>query len=317
MSKFKEYIKSAHFNENILPEIKRSLAVIFFTILYGVGVKWFLEASAVPMYTGGIPGLAQVLRDALVKVGSITEQGGDLFMSIFIFLANVPILLLGWFGVSKRFTIYSLISVIIQSVVIGFLPEVDFGLNHLSEALLASFIGGLLIGIGVGGALKYGTSTGGFDILAQYFSFKKGFSVGFISMALNVLIAAFGAMITGGNVAGIGAGLIFTYTIFRNIISSVATDKIHTAYDFLEIQIVTDNPEPIIEMIMTKLGRGVTVLKAEGAFSKREKQVVMVIVSSYELQSISDIINEFDEKSFVVVKPVRKVIGNFKKKRIA
>lgn len=316
MKKIINYFKSTEYKENILPEVKRTLAVVFFTLIYGVGVSWFLEASVVPMYTGGIPGFAQVLRDFLVKYDFINPNNGDLIMSIFIFVANIPILLLGWFGISKRFTIYSLVSVIIQSVVIGFIPKVDFGLNSESQAIMASFIGGLLIGIGVGGALKYGTSTGGFDIIAQYFSFKKGHSVGFISMALNVLIAVLGALITGGDYE-IAAGLIFTYTIFRIIITTVATDKIHTAYNYLEIQIITDNPEPIIETIMTRLGRGVTILKAEGAFSKRAKQVVMVIISSYELQNITDIINEFDEKSFVIAKPVRNVIGNFRKKRIA
>src|SRR5690625_3619239 len=316
MKKFKEFLNSPKYKEHIKPEVKRTLAVVFFTLIYGIGVSWFLEASIVPMYTGGIPGFAQVLRDFLVKRNIIGHASGELLMSIFIFVVNIPILLLGWFGVSKRFTIYSLVSVIIQSIVIGFIPKVDFGLDHESQALLASFIGGLLIGIGIGGSLKYGTSTGGFDIVAQYYSFKKGHSVGFISMALNVLIAVLGAIITGGE-AGIAAGLIFTYTIFRIIISTIATDKIHTAYNYLEIQIITDNPAPIIENIMTRLGRGVTILKAEGAFSKRDKQVVMVIISSYELQNITDIINEFDEKSFVIAKPVRNVIGNFKKKRIA
>src|SRR5690554_2809928 len=88
------------------------------------------------------------------------------------------------------------ISVIIQATVIGFIPVINFGLNNESHALLAAILGGLLIGVGVGGALKYGTSTGGFDIIAQYWSIKKGSSVGFISMVLNVLIAFAGALIT-------------------------------------------------------------------------------------------------------------------------
>ena len=53
-------------------------------------------------------------------------------------------------------------------------------------------MGGLLTGVGVGGALKYGTSTGGLDIIAQYYSLKNGTSVGFISMVLNVVIALAG-----------------------------------------------------------------------------------------------------------------------------
>jgi len=320
MNKIRSFMKTPKYRENILPEIKRSFAVIFFTLLYGIGVSWFLEQSAVPMYTGGIPGLAQVFRDIFVKGNIIEEASGDIFMSAFIFVVNIPILLLGWFGVSKRFTIYSMISVIIQSLVIGFLPQVDFGLNEPTHALLAAFLGGLLIGVGIGGALKYGTSTGGFDIVAQYFSFKKGISVGHISMVLNIAIAALGAFITGGEIVNgvaIGAGLIFSYTILRTIVTTLATDMVHTAYNYLEIQIITENPRELIDNILHKMGRGVTLSKVEGAYSTHEKTMIMVIISSYELQNIVDLIKEIDDKAFVIAKPVSRIIGNFKRKRIA
>lgn len=320
MNKLLKYIKSPKFKENILPEIKRFSAVVFFTFLYGIGVSWFLEQSAVPMYTGGVPGLAQVVRDLLVKTNVLNAASSDIFMSIFIIVFNIPILLIGWFGVSKRFTIYSLISVLIQSTVIGFFPQVNLGLNEPTHALLASFVGGLLIGVGIGGALKYGTSTGGFDIIAQYFSFKRGISVGYISMGLNIAIAFLGSIITGGKVVNgvtIGAGLIFSYTMLRTIVTTLATDKIHTAYNFLEIQIITENPRELIDTILHKMGRGVTLSKVEGAYSTHEKTMIMVIISSYELQNIVDLLNEVDSKAFVTAKPVSKVFGNFRRKRIA
>ena len=320
MNKIRAYLKSPKFKENILPEIKRSSAVIFFTFIYGIGVSWFLEQSTVPMYTGGIPGLAQVIRDLFLRLGLISASFENVFMSIIIVLTNIPILLLGWFGVSKRFTIYSLISVLIQAVVIGFLPKLDLGLNQSEHALLAASLGGLLIGVGIGGALKYGTSTGGFDIIAQYFSFKKGVSVGFISMILNVAIALFGAIITGGmvvNGVAIGAGVIFSYTMFRTIVTTIATDKIHTAYNHLEIQIITENPRELIDTILHKMGRGVTLSKVEGAYSTHQKTMIMVIISSYELQNIVDLLKEVDPKAFVIAKPVSRIVGNFKRKRIA
>lgn len=318
MKKIKNFISSPFFSEKVFPEIKRFLAVVFFTMIYGFGVSWFLEQSAVPMYTGGIPGIAQVVRDIIVK--SNPDFNGDIFMSLFIVIANIPILIVGWFGVSKRFTIYSLASVVIQSVVIGIIPKVDLGLNDPSHALLASVLGGLLIGVGVGGALKYGTSTGGFDIVAQYWSFKKGQSVGFISMTLNIVIATAGALITGGKVHGgveIGAGLVFSYTMVRLIVTTLATDKVHTAYHYLSVEIITENPLEIIESVLYKMGRGVTLTKVSGAYSNVEKTKIMVVISSYELQSMLEIINKIDQKAFVISRPVKNVHGNFKRKRIA
>ena len=315
MEKVKSYLKSPKFNESIFPETKRLLAVVFFTFIYGIGVSWFLEQSAVPIYTGGIPGIAQVIRDILYKTG-VMEANGEMFISVFILLANVPILLLGWFGVSKRFTIYSIISVVIQSTVIGFLPSIDMGISGPEHALLASMLGGLLIGVGIGGALKFGTSTGGFDILAQYWSLKKGGSVGFVSMVLNIVIAVAGALITGGS-GGFAVGLIFSYTIVRLIVTTLATDKVHTSYQFLSMEIITESPLEIIEQILYKLGRGVTLSKVFGAYSNSEKTKIMVVISYYEFQSLIDIIDSVDDKAFVIQRPVKNIHGNFTKKRIA
>lgn len=315
MKKIKNFMRSPKFKESIFPEIKRLAAVVFFTFIYGIGVAWFLEQSKVPIYTGGIPGIAQVIRDILFKTG-IIHDSGELFMSIFIVLANIPILILGWFGVSKRFTIYSIISVVIQSAVIGLFPVLDMGINGPENALLASMLGGLLIGVGIGGALRYGTSTGGFDIIAQYWSLKKGGSVGFVSMVLNIVIATAGALITGGK-DGFAGGLIFSYTIVRLILTTIATDKVHTAYQFLSMEIITENPLEIIEQILYKLGRGVTLSKVFGAYSNTEKTKIMVVISYYELQNLIDIIDQVDDKAFVIQRPVKNIHGNFAKKRIA
>ncbi|HSH53019.1 MAG TPA: YitT family protein, partial [Bacteroidales bacterium] len=133
-------------------------------------------------------------------------------------------------------------------------------------------------------------------------------------------IALFGAIITGGmvvNGVAIGAGVIFSYTMFRTIVTTIATDKIHTAYNHLEIQIITENPRELIDTILQKMGRGVTLSKVEGAYSTHQKTMIMVIISSYELQNIVDLLKEVDPKAFVIAKPVSRIVGNFKRKRIA
>lgn len=316
MKKFKAYLNSPKYKEIVKPEVVRVFAVVIFTIIYGLGLTWFLEAAPMPLYTGGIPGVAQVLRDVFLHDAS--DKTGNLFMSVVVIVVNIPILVLGWFGVSKKFTIYSLISVIIQSAVIGYIPFLDLGFTDGNNNLLAAILGGLLIGIGIGGALKYGTSTGGFDIIAQYWSLKKGKSVGFISMALNVAIAFAGALtFKAKDGVVISAGIIFAYTIVRIIVTTLATDKVHTSYQFLSVEIITENPKEMVDNILHKIGRGVTLSKVEGAYSTHEKTLIMCVISSYELTQITELIKVIDPNSFVIAKPVRSVIGNFRKKRIA
>jgi uncharacterized membrane-anchored protein YitT (DUF2179 family) len=300
-------------------EATRLFSVIFFTVIYGIGVAWFLEASVVPLYTGGIPGVGQLVRDAMyVWFGMETGQS---FLGLFVIIANIPILIIGWYGVSHRFTIYSIISVVIQAFLISWIPVIDMGLGETQHVLAAAVLGGLLIGVGAGGALRYGTSTGGLDILAQYFSFKQGKSVGFISMAMNITIAILGGLIVGGNAGPTGqvftGGVIASYTVIRIIISTVMTDRIHTSYHFLSVDIITEHPQLLADEILTKIYRGVTLMKVEGAYSHKEKTLMYIIISSYELHMLMTVVKRADPQAFIVTQPVKNVIGNFKRKTIA
>ncbi|TNF08937.1 MAG: YitT family protein [Bacillota bacterium] len=319
MSKLLTWVKSEKFTNSVKPEIERLVAVIVFTIIYGIGVSWFLEASVVPLYTGGIPGIGQLVRDAAYVWFDYTLK--DDFLGLFVIIMNIPILILGWFGVSHRFTIHSIISVVLQALIIGWFPKVNFGLNSVEHALAASVLGGLLIGIGAGGALKYGTSTGGLDIVAQYFSFKKGKTVGFISMAMNVTIALLGGFIVGGHETTQGVvitgGVIASYTVIRIIISTIMTDKIHTAYQFLAVDIITTVPQQLVDEILVKVYRGVTLMKVEGAYSHHEKTMIFVVISSYELHTLVRLVKQVDPQAFIVTRPVKNVFGNFKRKTIA
>ena len=319
MNKLIDFFKSEIFKNKISPELKRFFAVSIFTLIYGIGVSWFLDSinggldsSGQPhnirLYTGGIPGVAQLVTDVFRVSFDINLPSA--FAGIFIIVANIPILLLGWFKVSKKFTIYSLVSVLIQSTIIGFIPTPkNIGLQEL-DPLVAAVVGGLLIGVGVGGSLKYGTSTGGLDIVSQYYSLKSGKSVGIISMILNVGIAFVGGLL-------IGSVATIAYTVIRILVSTVATDKIHTSYQYISAEIITSEPKDMISEILVHLYRGVTTVKAEGAFSKNEKTMIFVVIASYELNLLISIVKSTDSKAFLVTKPVKSVYGNFKRKTIA
>ncbi|MBN2300261.1 MAG: YitT family protein [Acholeplasmataceae bacterium] len=319
MNKMNAWINSDKFKTKIFPEVERLIAVVVFTIIYGIGVSWFLEASVVPLYTGGIPGIGQLVRDAMFVW--FNYDVGSNFLGLFVIILNIPILLVGWFGVSHRFTIHSLISILVQAFILSWFPKVNMGLDGLEHVFAAAVLGGLLIGIGAGGALRYGTSTGGLDILAQYFSFKKGKSVGFISMLMNVAIALIGAMIVGGKVGPsglvVGGGVIASYTVIRIIVSTIMTDRLHTSYQFLSVDIITSTPQILVDEILNKVYRGVTLMKVEGAYSHHEKTLIYVVISAYELHTLVQLVRHVDPHAFIVSRPVRNVFGNFKRKTIA
>ena len=289
------------------------------TIIYCMGVMWFLEPAS--LYSGGVTGIAQLISNSCSRFFNIKIDLG-----LIVFLINIPILIFGWKKVSKRFVICSVISIILQTVLMNkIIPVVDFGINtglnpitgvmfpgsgSEMDLLLLSFVGGFISGVGSSLALRYGTSTGGVDILAQAVSFKKNISIGFISLVVNVIIAILGAFLFGNPAVAF-------YTIIRIIVQSVITDKVHTAYNFLKVEIVTTKTQEVSELLLSDIGRGITIINAIGAYTHTEKSVLEIIISSYEMHRVIDDAKRVDPSVFITVSPVRRVIGNFKRKTIA
>ena len=295
------------------------IMVTISTIIYCMGVMWFLQPAS--LYSGGVTGIAQLISNSFSRFFNIKIDLG-----LIVFLINIPILIFGWKKVSKRFVICSVISIILQTVLMNeIIPVVDFGINtglnpitgvtfpgsgSEMDLLLLSFVGGFISGVGSSLALRYGTSTGGVDILAQAVSFKKNISIGFISLVVNVIIAILGALLFGNPAVAF-------YTIIRIIVQSVITDKVHTAYNFLKVEIVTTKTQEVSELLLSDIGRGITIINAIGAYTHTEKSVLEIIISSYEMHRVIDDAKRVDPSVFITVSPVRRVIGNFKRKTIA
>ena len=295
------------------------IMVTISTIIYCMGVMWFLQPAS--LYSGGVTGIAQLISNSFSRFFNIKIDLG-----LIVFLINIPILIFGWKKVSKRFVICSVISIILQTVLMNeIIPVVDFGINtglnpitgvtfpgsgSEMDLLLLSFVGGFIRGVGSSLALRYGTSTGGVDILAQAVSFKKNISIGFISLVVNVIIAILGALLFGNPAVAF-------YTIIRIIVQSVITDKVHTAYNFLKVEIVTTKTQEVSELLLSDIGRGITIINAIGAYTHTEKSVLEIIISSYEMHRVIDDAKRVDPSVFITVSPVRRVIGNFKRKTIA
>lgn len=322
----KEFLKSVTSITDLFStkkELKKTLLCIFVvcvsTVIYCLGVMWFLEPAE--LYSGGVTGLAQLLSNACYRF-----FGFKLNLGLVVFLINVPILIYGWTGVSKRFVICSIISIGLQTLLLsGIIPVVDFTINtginpithtvigqadHQMDLLLLAFIGGFVSGFGAALSLRYGTSTGGIDVLAQAVAFKKNISIGYTSLIVNIIIAILGAFLFGNPA-------IAFYTMVRIIVQSVVTDKVHTAYNYLKVEIVTTKGDEISQDLIKAVGRGITLIRATGAYTHTDKMVLETVVSSYELQSVIEDAKKIDSHVFISVTPIKSVFGNFKRKTIA
>ncbi|MTM73409.1 DUF2179 domain-containing protein, partial [Turicibacter sanguinis] len=251
------------------------------------------------LYTGGLTGIAQLIIEFLSA-----GLGIELSLGTLVFVFNIPILYLAWRSIGKRFAVLSMVAVVIQSVMLEMVPIGQFS----EDILLNAVFGGVLVGAGIGMILKIGGSTGGMDIIFQYISMKYDGSFGKYSFSINAIIILIAGLTQSWETA--------LYTIICIYITSVVVDRIHTIHQNLTLYIVTTKEEEMIETILKHLYRGITVLEGRGAYTKNNKSVLMLVLSSYELYEVLAIIKSVDEHSFTNVVRSEMIQGNFVKKKI-
>ena len=284
-------------NEQVSIKLKNLGIMIIGIFLYVLAMNMFI--SPANLYTGGVTGIAQ-----LIIAFASSAFGIQLSLGGLIFLLNVPLLYLAWRSIGKRFAVLSILTVVLQSIILELVPMGKFS----DDILLNAVFGGVLIGVGVGMILKIGASTGGTDIVFQYLSMKFNGSFGKYSFAINAIIILIAGLTQGWETA--------LYTIISIYITSVVIDKIHTVHQNLTLYIVTSKEDEMIKSLQQQLYRGITILEGRGAYSKNDKSVLMMVLSSYELYEALAVIKMVDEQAFTNVVQSEMVQGYFVKKEI-
>ncbi|EGC91760.1 MAG: YitT family protein [Turicibacter sanguinis] len=284
-------------NEVLSVKIKNLSIMLIGNLLMVLAINMFITPAN--LYTGGLTGIAQLIIEFLSA-----GLGIELSLGTLVFVFNIPILYLAWRSIGKRFAVLSMVAVVIQSVMLEMVPIGQFS----EDILLNAVFGGVLVGAGIGMILKIGGSTGGMDIIFQYISMKYDGSFGKYSFSINAIIILIAGLTQSWETA--------LYTIICIYITSVVVDRIHTIHQNLTLYIVTTKEEEMIETILKHLYRGITVLEGRGAYTKNNKSVLMLVLSSYELYEVLAIIKSVDEHSFTNVVRSEMIQGNFVKKKI-
>ena len=298
------------------------VATIIGSIIYSIGVVWLISLGK--FFGGGVTGVSQIITTLLAT------KGINISMSIFVVALNVPLFIIGWNGVSKRFAILTLLSVVVQSITIFLFEQLDahYGLNPFANffrvngvvqligskfnRLELSLLGGVVCGIGIAINLKNGSSTGGVDIMAQLCQFKKGVSFGKISLLIDLLIITVAYMLP----SGIGGIEVTVYTIIRYVISNIIVDKMHTTYRMVKVSIVSEKYEEMRSAIVEKTTHAVTIYEAIGGYSQVKKYVFESIVSEFQVEEYRKIARTVDPNCFISFSGIYSVDGKFVKKAI-
>jgi uncharacterized membrane-anchored protein YitT (DUF2179 family) len=219
-------------------------------------------------------------------------------------LYNIPIFWLGWRFLGRRFVALSVLGVVSFSVLVDNLhvPLLT------QDLLLVAVFGGLLTGIADGLIIRFGGSTGGFDILGLIVSRRFGLAIGQVFLAFNAIIIALSAFTVPNFTLGVELAM---YTLISLYVGTQLIDRIVEATPRPVAIIVSTKDHEIAGAILTTLGRGVTYLEGTGAYTSQRRRVLMCVLTRYELVVLRRLVAQLDPHAFIVVLNAADVIGRF------
>ncbi|HEW9043352.1 TPA: YitT family protein [Streptococcus pneumoniae] len=268
-------------------------ASLVYGFLSAVAVNFFFQPGHV--YSSGATGLAQI-----ISALSNHWFGFHIPISLSFYAINFPLMVLAWYQIGHKFTVFTFITVSMSSFFIQFVPVATL----TEDPIINSLFGGVVMGLGIGFALRNNISSGGTDIVSLTIRKKTGNNVGSISFLVNGTI-----MLIAGLTFGWKYALYSMITIF---VSSRVTDAVFTKQKRMQAMIVTNHPEKVIEKIHKKLHRGATMIHdAEGTYNHERKAVLITVITRAEFNEFKQIMTQVDPSSFVSVSENVHILGRF------
>jgi len=268
-------------------------ASFIYAVLSSIAINFFYQPGHV--FSSGLTGLAQICSTLSQKL-----LGVYLPVSATLYILNIPLFILAWVKIGKKFTIYTIVTVTMSSLFIQIMPE----LTLTTDPIINAIFGGLFMGCGIGYGLRNGISSGGTDIVSIAIRKKTGSDVGKISLVFNTIVVFLTGILFGWK--------YMFYSLFSIFVSSRMTDAIFTKQKKMQVMIVTKKADAIIKAIQEELHHGVTIINdAEGAYNHEKTTVLITIITRAEFSPFKTIMKNIDPSAFVSISEDVKILGKF------
>lgn len=284
-----------------MKDTRRYLMAVIGGLLYAAAINLFIVPLG--LYSCGIMGIAQLIRSVLQDIVMVPLPTGFDIAGLINLALNIPLFLLAYKSISRRFVVLTLLCVLAQTFGTTFIPIPTEPI--LGDVLASCLVGGVIGGYGIGMALRGSGSGGGLDILGVYFMQKKGISVGSLSMAINAAVFICCALLFDVSVA--------LYSILFTVVFSLVLDKWHYQNINMTAMIFTRNKD-LQKVILSELRRGVTYWDGAGAYTDEQTRILMTVINKYEAVEIRKIIKTHDPNAFVIFSEGNTISGNFEKR---
>lgn len=229
-------------------------------------------------------------------------------LAVLLVVVNIPFILLGYRIMGKSFAIKTALAISGLALVVA---TISFP-NITNDNLLVALFGGFFLGAGIGLSVRGGAVIDGTEVLAIFLSRKFGTTMGDIIIMINVLIFGTAAYFLSVEIA--------LYSMVTYLAASKTLDfVIEGIEEYTGVTIVSTHNDDIREMIITKLGHGVTMYNGRGGYGKmgesKSIEIIYTVVTRLELNKLNEAINNIDPEAFVVMSSIKDTKGGMIKKR--
>ena len=269
-------------------------------ITFGVFAAAFgLESFLLPnnFIDGGATGIAL-----------LTSELSGISLSVLLLVINVPFVILGYNVIGKQFALKAAAAITGLALVTATVHFPD--VTH--DKLLVAVFGGFFLGAGIGLTVRGGGVIDGTEVVAIYLSRKFSTTIGDIIIIINVVVFSAAAILLSVETA--------LYSMITYLAASKTVDFIIEGIEeYTGITIISSHSNEIREMIINKMGRGVTVYKGKRGFGTHGERgdidIIYTVITRLELSKINLEIEKVDPNAFVVMSSVKETKGGMIKKR--
>lgn len=267
-------------------------------IINAFGVTLFLQP--VKLYDSGISGTSMLLAQ-------VTPE--QLNLSVFLVILNIPLFLYGLKRQGKLFTIYSIYTVAVYSLMAWLITDIlPIDVSFASplagtDLLLCAIFGGLISGAGSGLAIRFGGAMDGIEVMAVIFSKGLSLSVGSFVMIYNVLLYIICGLV-------VDSWILPLYSIVTYAAALKTVDFIVEGFDRSKCaMIVTSRPEEICAALSAAFESGMTRVDGRGGFSNTFRSMVYFVVNRFQVPKMKDIVHEIDPHAYIIISEVADVFS--------
>ncbi len=278
--------------KSVMQPIITIIAVTFSAFLMALDTKTFVNTGG--LYPGGVTGLTILIQRAVEMLIHVTLP----FSLVNILLNAVPVYI-GFRYIGKRFTLYSCLMIVLNSLFTDLIPPYII----TEDVLLISIFGGIIHGLTVSICLNVNATSGGTDFISIFLSERRGIDSFNIILGFNAIILCIAGLIFGWDKA--------LYSIIFQYASTAVLHILYKKYQQSTLFIVTTKPAKVCEAIYKVSMHGATILEGEGSYEQCERNVVYSVVSAAQTKKVIHAVRDADPDVFINEVKTQKLSGRF------